>query len=216
MKSLKLSNWFVLATILFALTALLMAGIKYSDVSVQAQSEKKTVTVARTANSQLEFSDLKVGLQNRNSGEGFDSDPEWVKDLSFNLKNSSDKSIVYLKVNINFPETRSTGNLMSYGINFGARPGLQSKFNTPLSLKPGETLEIALDKEKEKLYKFLSGRQPIESIKKVELEIGYIIFEDKTAWTAGTFLRQDPANPSRYNPVDAKQLQTKEVPNHEN
>jgi hypothetical protein len=46
--------------------------------------------------------------------------------------------------------------------------------------------------------------QPIELIQKVELEIGFIIFEDKTDWTAGSFLRQDPNNPDRYNPIGSE------------
>ena len=68
----------------------------------------------------------------------------------------------------------------------------------------GETLEVSLEKEKDRIYKFVNARQPIVSIQKVELEIGFIIFEDKTAWTAGTFLRQDPNNPDRYNPIETE------------
>jgi hypothetical protein len=109
--------------------------------------------------------------------------------------------IVYLRVNVNFPETRATGNLMSYGVSFGQRPGSKLKqTNPPILLKKGETLDVFLEKEKEKIYKFINERQPIESIKKVELEISFIIFEDKTAWSVGTFKRQDPENSDRYNP----------------
>lgn len=71
-------------------------------------------------------------------------------------------------------------------------------------LMPSEILKISLDKEKDKIYKFVNERQPIESIQKVELEIGFIVFEDKTAWTAGNFLRQDPNDPNRYNNIGSQ------------
>jgi hypothetical protein len=91
---------------------------------------------------------------------------------------------------------------MSYGVAFGQRPGSKLKqSNTRLLLEPGETLEVLLEKEKDAIYKFINERQPVESIKKIELEISFIIFDDKSAWSAGSFMRQDPENPDRYNPV---------------
>lgn len=70
---------------------------------------------------------------------------------------------------------------------------------------PGETFDVPLEREKEKLYKFISERQSIESIQKVELEVGFIILEDKTAWAAGTFLHHDANKPGRYNPIRSQQ-----------
>ena len=172
---------------------------------IYAQNEQKIIKLAPSINPQLKFSEAKVGSQDRKFGESFNAEADWVKNLSFKLESIADKPIVYLQVNVNFPETRATGNLMSYGINFGQRP--DSKFkqpNKPMLLKPSETLEVSLGKEKDKITKFINERQPIESILKVELEIGMIIFEDKTAWNAGTFLRQDTNNPDRYNPIGSE------------
>ncbi len=170
-------------------------------LKVNGQNEKKTITLARSINPQLKITEIKVREQIQTLNESFEAEADWVKDLSFKLENISDKPIVYLRVNVNFPETRATGNLMSYGVAFGQRPGSKLKQTSPLILlKKGETLDVFLEKEKEKIYKFINERQPVESIKKVELEISFIIFEDKTAWSVGTFMRQDPENPDRYNP----------------
>jgi len=201
MKSQKLFSWLGLVTISAILGYLLGLGINASISSVNAQSDKKVIKLAKTAKPQLKFAEVKVGQQDRKFDESFDAEPEWVKNLSFKLENTSGKPIVFLQVNVNFPETRLSGNLMSYGVSFGQRPDSKLKHNKPMLLMPGETLEVTLDKEKDKIYKFVYERLPIESIQKVELEIGFIIFEDKTAWTAGTFLRQDPNNPNRYNPI---------------
>jgi hypothetical protein len=208
MKLQKLFGWLGLVTIAVISGYLLGLGINASMTSVNAQSEKKVIKLARTIKPQLKFSDVKVGQQGRKFDENFDSEPEWVKNLSFKLQSISDKPIVFLQVNVNFPETRLTGNLMSYTMMLGRKPDIKFKqHNKPMLLMPGETLEISLDKEKDKISKFISERQPIESIQKVELEIGFIVFEDKTAWVAGGFLRQDPNNPNRYNPIESEPQQ---------
>lgn len=172
-------------------------------LDVQAQSDKKTVKLADTIRPQIKFSDIKIGQQDIKLGEDFDTGPDWIKNLTFKLENISGKRIVFLIVNVNFPQTRLTGNLMSYGINFGLRP--DSKFrqtNPPMLLKPAEILEVSLDREKERIYKFVNERQPIESIQKIELETGFIIFEDRTAWLAGSFLRQDSGDPDLYKHIE--------------
>lgn len=204
MKFQQLSNW------LFLLIAATVLGYgiglfaENSVKNVQAQSEKKTIKLADTIKPQLKLSELKVGQKDRKFDESFDAETEWVKSLSFKLENISGKPIVYLKVNVNFPETRLTGNLMSYGVTFGQFPDSKLKHNEPMLLKPGETLEVSLDKEKDKIYKFVNTRQPIELIQNIQLEIGFIVFEDKTAWTAGSFLRQDPSNPNIYKPIESE------------
>lgn len=198
----KTFNWLGLVMIAVFLGWLISFSVRSSGINVYAQSEKKTIKLADTIKPQLKFTEIKVGQQNQKFDESFNADPDWVKNLSFKLESISNKPIVFLQVNVNFPETRSSGNLMSYGLTFGQRPGIKlNQQNNVMLLKAGETLEVNLDKEKDKIYKFVNERQPIESIQKVELEIGFIIFEDKTAWTAGGFLRQDPDNPRKYNPI---------------
>jgi len=204
MKSQKLFSWLGLVTIATILGYLIALGVENSIINIQAQSEKKTIKLAYSSKPQLKFTEVKVGQKDRKFDEGFDAEPEWVKNLSFKLENISGKPIVYLSVNINFPETRSSGNLMSYQVVFGQHPHSKLKHNKPMLLMPGETLEVFLDNEKDKIYKFVNERQSIESIQKVELEIGFIVFEDKTAWTAGSFLRQDPNNPNRYNNIGSE------------
>ena len=170
--------------------------------NVYAQDSKKIVRLAPTINPQLKFSDVKIGEKSVSLDEDFDAGNNWIENLSFNLENVSDKPIVFLNVNLNFPETRTTGNLMSYGKSFGLRPGSKLKSsNEPMVLKPGETLKVVLDNEKDRIYKFINERQPVQTIHKIELEIGFVIFEDKTAWTAGAFLRQDVNDSDRYVPI---------------
>lgn len=196
MKSKKLFVW--LSLTVFATITICLQGI----ISVNAQNDNKIVQLAYSNKPQLKITEVKLGRQSVELGELFKAETYWIENLSFKLENISKKPIVFLQVNVNFSETGLTGNLMSYGIYFGQRPDSKFKSNREsFLLKPDENLEIFLNKEITKIYKFITQRQPIETINKIELEIGFIIFEDKTAWTAGSFLRQDSANPDRYNPI---------------
>ena len=136
MKFQQLSNWLILlivATVLGYLAGLIAVN---SIANVQAQSERKIVKLAYSSKPQLKFTEVKVGQQDRKFDESFNAEAEWVKSLSFKLENISNKPIVYLQVNVNFPETRSSGNLMSYGVSFGQRPGSKPKqHNKPMLLE---------------------------------------------------------------------------------
>lgn len=203
MRSRNLFNWLGLITI--ASFAVYLLGTGTTPVLSQSniQIDKKIVKEAVTTNHQLKIKDVNLGKKSIELNKQFDSQLDWIKELSFKLENISDKPIAFLQVNVNFPETRLTGNLMSYGITFGQRPDskLETK-NKPMSFKSGEVLKVSLKEEKDRIYNFVEERQPIQTIQQVELEIGFIIFEDKTAWVAGTFLRQDTSDPDKYKPID--------------
>jgi hypothetical protein len=182
-------------------------GIVVKSLTASAQTStkensninEKTIEQAFTINPQVKFTHIKDGDNIRNFNESFNGEDDWLKRLSFEIENISKKSIVHLQFHVNFPETKSTGNEMSYLITFGQIPG--SKLPTkksPLLLKDKEKLEISLNDYYDKIVKFVEQRQPIKTISKVQFEVGFIVFEDKIAWAAGEFSRQDPDNPNRW------------------
>jgi hypothetical protein len=165
----------------------------------QGQGRERVIEKAFTRNSPVEISEVKVSQKAVEVGKGFDADDDWLDTVFLRIKNSSEKSIVYLEINFNFPETRSTGSMMSYPLSFGLRPG--SKFpqkHDPIFMMPGDILEIPLDKHYAKIKSFVERRHRITDIHKLELEIGFVIFADKTCWAAGNFCRQDPNDPDHF------------------
>jgi hypothetical protein len=183
-------------------------GINGWTLDVQAgqetkQDNEKVVKLAYSHKPIIKISEPKVSEKAVKFGESFDEDENWLKNLSFKLENKSGKPIIYMELSVNFPETRATGNMMSYGVTVGQRPGLEIHRNkTQLLWKPNDNLGVSLKNEYGKLTKFINGRQSINSIKKVELEIGLIVFEDKTAW-AGEFMKEDPNKPGSYIGIDS-------------
>jgi len=93
-----------------------------------------------------------------------------------------------------------------YTVTFGRRPGSKMKTSNSLLLfKPKESMNVDLAREYDEMSHFLSERHLIESINEIKLEVGFIVFEDGTASSLGTPMRQDPDNPDRYIPVENEQ-----------
>lgn len=207
MKHQNLLGSFGLLAMAIVLGYLIGLGVNTWTREVQAQDKlqeaEKVVKLAYSRKPQLKISNLKTGQKAREFDESFVEAEDWLKNLSFQLENVSGKSIVHLVVNINFPETKATGSMMSYGITFGQRPGSKIRHKPePMLLKPNEILEVSLNNEYEKIVKFINSRQSIGSIREAQLEIDFIVFEDKIAWSSGSFMRQDPSNPNRYIPLE--------------
>jgi hypothetical protein len=184
-------------------------GLAINKTKAQAQERQqetpngdKILEKAPSVNDQVKFTEIKNKDASLSFGTSFAAEGDWLKDLTFGVKNIADKPIIYLSVRVNFPDTKSTGNMMSYPIVFGQRPNSKiPTTNAPLQLMPGKMLEVALRDEYAKIAKFVETRQPMNSLKTIQLEIGFIIFEDGLAWAAGDFLRQDPNNPNRYHNI---------------
>ena len=94
--------------------------------------------------------------------------------------------------------------MMSYPIEFGLRTGSKLvSSNEPIKLMPGEKLTVSVDPQYQRLTRFVETRHSLRQIRKLQVEIGFIIFDDRTAWAAGDFLRQDSNNPDHYVNINA-------------
>lgn len=193
-------NLLVLVTLSICLIVFLRTDLRGAG----GQGRQKVIEKARTENEVVQFSEIKVSQKAVEPGKTFDDDDDdWAGKIFLKVKNISDKPIVYLAVNINFPETRATGAMMSYPIVMGQRPGSKFRqFHDPIFLLPGESLELPVTQNHERMKSFVEEGMPFRNIGKVELEVGFVIFADKTAWSAGIFKRQNPNNPDRYDPIN--------------
>ncbi len=163
------------------------------------QDDRKSVEQAFSSNPQVRVTEMKIGTSVRKFNEEFDESDDWLKKLALEVENIATKPIIHLQINLNFPETKASGNLMSYAIVFGTRPNFRTSVPVKaLRLMPGEKLQITLNEQYDNLERFIRTRHSVNQIHKAQVEIGFIIFEDGTAWTAGDFLRPDPNNPKRY------------------
>lgn len=176
-----------------------VAGWSLNAHLAQGQGREKVIQRAFTRNSPVEISEIKVSQKATEFGKTFDADDDWLSKVFVKVKNTSDKPIVYLSVSFDFPETTSTGSVMSYPVVFGQIPGsLFPQRHEPIFMMPGDTLQIPLNKYYEKIKSFVEHRRSIINIHRLELDIGFVVFADKTCWAGGNYCRQDPNNPDHF------------------
>ena len=188
-----------LACLVFAIAALQVSILSQPASAGTQQGQRKSVTEAFATNPQFKISKLRIGSEPREFGEEFDETDDWTRRLSFEIDSIAAKPITFVQINLKFPDTLSTGNIMVYTLGVGNRPGAsQVASENPLYLKPGDKMKIDVANDYSQLEKFIRVRHSMKDIRKVELEVGFIGFEDGTAWAAGDFLRPDPNNPRRY------------------
>lgn len=193
--------WSIAYLVLIAFV--LRGAITPRPVRVDAAAQpdqRKSVEEAFSSNPQVRVNKLKIGPNGRQFNEEFDESDDWLKRFGLEIESIATKPITYIEVNLNFPETKASGNLMSFpiaiGINPNSKPGAPAK--KALLLSPGEKLEITLDDDYDNLERFLQVRHSMNQIRKAQLEVGFIVFDDGTAWIAGDFFRPDPNKPGRY------------------
>jgi len=216
LKNRKFCNW-KSSVPLAVIVACVFASVTLSSLDVFAQSNDKGIGVFPDKSflqPQIKFKKVKVGATEREItevrdgearktlDEGFQDASDWLNRTSFQMENVSGKSIVYLKVNVLFPETKASGSLMAYALTFGSRPGSKFQSGDPFLFKPNDSLDVALGPKYSDMTRFIGARTSIESIHHIQLEVSFIVFDDGAAWSAGSFMRQDPTNPDRYIPVE--------------
>jgi hypothetical protein len=124
--------------------------------------------------------------------ESFDGGDDWLRGTQLRLQNVSNKEIVYVEVQFNFPETKSSGHEMSFLAERGNMPGLPAA-NPLLAFKPGEEISfIFSDEEYQGMVKFLVARTAVANLNKADLKIGFVVFADSTAWGTGLWFKPNP------------------------
>ncbi len=137
--------------------------------------------------------------------EEFEGDPDWLKDLTLKLRNTSGKTITHIELDLHFPEVTRNGRTALHGIFLGVDP--DRKFTrAELRLAPNETIEIPLAGRYDDIKTLVKtvGNLPLENVTKLWVEFHSALFDDGTLFEAGTLYRRNPNpnDPHKWIPVD--------------
>lgn len=173
-----------------------------------SQAGERTVNKVKAPDEPLRITKLKLKGTARGFGQKFTDDDEWLRDLTLSVKNTSNKPIVYIEIDLHFPRPEDQPSLLPFGssLRHGYYPVLHSPLpsDAPRPLMPGEKAEIKLsDSEHESLVGTLKQLDYPVSLKRLELSVSIIIFNDDTGWNLGTPTRRDPNKPDRW--ISAKE-----------
>lgn len=171
-----------------------------------AQQNDRTLKDKKWKNEPLEITDLKIKDKKVKFKEKFEGDDDWFRDLKVDVKNISDKTVVFIDLTLIFPineavpqDVPSSDHLL-YG-HYPPMPGEAFTLHPDQpSLKPGDTATLRL-KDYESTRKFLNLTGKPQSIKEFEIEISEVYFDNETMWRKGSWYKRNPNAPSQWLPM---------------
>lgn len=144
------------------------------------------------------------GKQPVKFGSKFSGNEDWLKGITFKIKNKSGKAIVYMEVYIYIPapDTTPKAHDILMPVSHGRMPLLPGDFaDTPAPSPVANDKEITLiltDRTYEAYKGLTIEKHGSATFDKVRVRIGMIVFDDGTAWKNGHILRQNPHDPRSW------------------
>jgi hypothetical protein len=132
-------------------------------------------------------------------GKEFDAEDDWIEGFTVTVSNNYHKTVTSMTINMIF--RRDAGDLrspFSYPLHFGSSANTAEYLQRDPGkiIKVGKTANLELSAEDYKRLKgYLEQTGYIISIKRVELVVTEVGFEDGSMIYGGTFFLQDPASP---------------------
>lgn len=168
-------------------------------VCVSAQEQPRERSIKRMPiqkNEPLEITDIKVGGQNVSFDKSFLADDDWMKTLVISVKNTSDKRILF--ATLDFVFLRAPGSeppIAGFDIFYGnyllrSRPPTASE--SLIGLAPNEVAAFQINANQFQALKGLLADADLPpGVKKLNIKLGEVIFEDDTMWYVGAEFRRE-------------------------
>jgi hypothetical protein len=139
----------LIVNVLILVTLLLWVSLPASSsaISLIQGSEKSIQRLESYKNEPLRLMEIKAAQKSVKPGEKFTGNEDWLKDTSLTLRNVLGKPVVFIEIDLNMPETKASGNEMSFPLRLGQRPGGYSKF-PPMLLNADDEVTLTLSAQK--------------------------------------------------------------------
>lgn len=170
----------------------------FRGLSQTIDRREKQIIRPNERNEPFEVTNIQSDEKSIQFGKTFRQDGDWLNNLSISYINKTKKSIVSFSLNLFFPESTETGNILMYSIMCGTPMSRALKGDRSEVFSSGDTITLSVGpQEYKKLKDFIERRQSLESLSKVELRVGFVLFDDGTAWD-GQYRIRDPKHPGRW------------------
>jgi hypothetical protein len=152
----------------------------------------------------LEITELRIDGKEAKLSKGVTIDTEWLRGLSWKVKNVTDKNILAIDLFIVFPQTASNGGrLFVLSMKYGTDPKSLGRPDTSQPLRPKDTTTFVISDEiYGRLKPNLEKQVAISDVNHLRIKTELVVFDDDTAWGGGQHMRRDPNNPRVWVPVD--------------
>ncbi|HEV2860822.1 MAG TPA: hypothetical protein VGX48_07450 [Pyrinomonadaceae bacterium] len=198
------------SVLLVAFPFVFVTSAYFQASSGQAGEEQdRIIEVPSFSNEPVKISELKAKGRRVRAGERFKESNDWFKGLTIKISNTSDKPVNYVSVRVIFPRPKEQkeagripfGERLAYGFSPVDLKGLADSGPAP-SIPPGESIELILSEKYFNEYAGVLKRLAFpDAIKRIEVILQEVGFEDGLLWSGGDFWRSDPNNHNKYVPV---------------
>ena len=136
-------------------------------------------------------------------GEKIKGNDDWLQGVSFTLKNISDKPIAYVDIGLRFPQPNG---FVVYSLNYGVdlSRGETRRESSPPAIQPGQSLELALTKERYQVFlNILAQGGASSSFDTAAFYIERVCFENEpdVIWEGGNLKGRDPNQIGKFNVI---------------
>jgi hypothetical protein len=194
-----LTSFYRIAAI--TLTCLILISSSYAQ-------DQKLRAIEKTTNfaEPVEVVDLQVGGESIKHLYKFLADKDWLKTFRLKIKNTSGKSVVYIRAEVEIPKTGTMDYPFLVPLVYGQMPpapGESSSLYTPKPIASNKTQTLMIAPSMYETLMDYLRQNKVDDIDDVKLSIKFIIFEDGTAWGNGQILHRDPNNPRKWKVKDS-------------
>lgn len=187
-------------TTLYKLTMLLAFSCT-AAFFVQAQNLKHRTVEQAEVDAPVEVVSVEIEGNPARFNDRIMAGKDWLKSLKLEFKNTHDKAIVYIGVELEIAPTGKMDLPLRLSLRFGVKPGVPGAEQAAKTLKklaPNKTKKLAVSEETSEFLLRYMKEQEIEDIDKVKVYVEFIVFEDGVGWSKGHTMRQDMKNPGTW------------------
>lgn len=193
----------------FAGLIILLTGVSLSSNTVSRlwpQKPRKVITgesLSKPEREPIIITRIKLGDRSLDLNAAFDAEDEWLRNLSFRLKNHSNKTVTYVGAEMFLSDSTTAAPAMVRQFRFGRRAD-HPDLAPDISLKPGDSIDVSLASQYDSLKNFLEVARPVTSYNTAMIRVYLVFFEDGSKWDLGNFYVPDSTRPSGFRKVESQ------------
>jgi hypothetical protein len=160
------------------------------------ENSRRIVKYHTYADEPVEVVAITAGKRAIELEQAFPGDDDWIKTLTFTVRNTSQNAIAYLSLDLDIPLTGFSAPAMRLTLSHGVNPNLPVNAKGQVTgLQPGQSVDLAVDVATFDLLKnAVQSKGGHVATEKVSFTIGQIVFADDSGWAHGQPIRRDPKN----------------------
>src|SRR5208337_268415 len=150
------------------------------------------------------------------SGAPFQAGDDWLKEMTFTIKNRSSKTFVFISFDIVLSEALASARTIGKVVELGRVPEVDAYTvegnkidqgsQQPLDFRPGQEMEISVAPYADELRGKIEEIQPFSTANRCFINVAVGYFEDGMQWMLMDYSVPDPSHPGSFKPVDDSEI----------